>query len=579
MKPTPSSFPIKAGAALGFIIMALVGWNLGDSSSKAAAPSAESTTPDNSTRPDRRMRGAGGPSDAASQRMAVIRASGDEGERMRATLQLASSLPTSEFAAWMDGRWFSLREGASLTLFNKILMERWQLEDPDGLLVWSMKNQSGRAARILGDWAETDPQRMLDFFKQHPNNEIELRALTSLAKNHPDLALQRLLEMGKEGFSIEDGYNAGGLIQQLAGQNPAALEAVLDSLPTNLRAIAERYVVGEKLKASFDDEIRNLYDRPDGFKIFFTIMENGSDDDPLKLNLLDELASFPPSWRTAFTKYAHTAISSDNGTKWANSDLEGMGFTTEQSQMIRTLALDRISSKHPQQALELLNSHEVPENTRKNLINNIFGYTRDKPELTETLLAMLDSEEERDAARTVVDANSSRAETLKIEQPSEWLEQARSGDSKNGSFYNLTSKLRKWDTDKIDALSRGFDAMPDESKLKIAQNLMNSDFSEVGPLEAQAVRYLVEHPASSEGSPGIKEDHAIQLASRYVGKMAQDDPAAASEWIHSLPAGDAKLWAQKNLHSLWSQYDPQAADEWMTTLPATERTKVQAFRK
>jgi hypothetical protein len=61
--------------------------------------------------------------------------------------------------------------------------------------------------------------------------------------------------------------------------------------------------------------------------------------------------------------------------------------------------------------------------------------------------------------------------------------------------------------------------------------------------------------------------------------MAQDDPAAASDWIQSLPAGDPKLWAQKNLHSLWSQYDPAAADQWMKSLPAATQTQVKNLGK
>ena len=119
MKTSPIASPVKAGAALAFIITALIGWKLGDAQAKA--PAAEAPTPDRADRPVRRMRGATGPSDVAAQRMAAIRAGRDEGERMRATIALAHSLPPSEFAAWMDGRWFSVREGAGVTLFNKII--------------------------------------------------------------------------------------------------------------------------------------------------------------------------------------------------------------------------------------------------------------------------------------------------------------------------------------------------------------------------------------------------------------------------------------------------------------------------
>ena len=84
MKTSPISSRVKAGAALAFIITALIGWKLGDAQAKA--PAAEAAAPDRADRPVRRMRGATGPSDVAAQRMAAIRAGRDEGERMRATI-------------------------------------------------------------------------------------------------------------------------------------------------------------------------------------------------------------------------------------------------------------------------------------------------------------------------------------------------------------------------------------------------------------------------------------------------------------------------------------------------------------
>ena len=44
-----------------------------------------------------------------------IRGAASPEARMRATLDLANSLPPSEFAAWLDGGFFTLREGAALT--------------------------------------------------------------------------------------------------------------------------------------------------------------------------------------------------------------------------------------------------------------------------------------------------------------------------------------------------------------------------------------------------------------------------------------------------------------------------------
>ena len=72
---------------------------------------------------------------------------------------------------------------------------------------------------------------------------------------------------------------------------------------------------------------------------------------------------------------------------------------------------------------------------------------------------------------------------------------------------------------------------------------------------------------------------AIALASEHAAKIGMENPETAGEWIHSLPDGDAKLWAAKNLQSVWKLYDPEAAERWMNTLPAATQTKVRNLVK
>ncbi len=230
---------MKSLPILVFLITGAIGWNVAGNlaptaKSKDAATAAPSRSP---KRPARTTRKSSGPDEAARQQMAAIRASRDPAVRMRSTVDLARSLSPSEFGAWMDGGWFDIRSGAELTLFSMIISERWQLEDPDGLLAHAIETKTGQADGILRKWAETDPQRVLDFFKTHPNDSSEIRALSSLAAHHPALALQRLQEMTTAGIVInrnESNYT-GEVLRELAKQSPAALEAALGSLPAAMR--------------------------------------------------------------------------------------------------------------------------------------------------------------------------------------------------------------------------------------------------------------------------------------------------------------------------------------------------------
>jgi hypothetical protein len=73
------------------------------------------------------------------------------------------------------------------------------------------------------------------------------------------------------------------------------------------------------------------------------------------------------------------------------------------------------------------------------------------------------------------------------------------------------------------------------------------------------------------------ESATISQASHFAVNWAKNDPAAASDWVQSLPAGDARQWAQKNLAANWAQVDPEATDRWLGTLSAAERTQVREF--
>jgi hypothetical protein len=170
----------------------------------------------------------------------------------------------------------------------------------------------------------------------------------------------------------------------------------------------------------------------------------------------------------------------------------------------------------------------------------------------------------------------------KLDNPTDWLTgMAALGADSNGSAYSFTSALRNWDKDKLADLSRQFNAMPADTKRNVANGLLKDNFSSRNPLEADAIRFLIENPEPTppedevpQNTRANTENNTIRLASRYVGKLARTDPATASDWVRTLPDGQPKLWAQKNLHSLWSQYDPSAADEWFGTLPAATRESV-----
>lgn len=576
MKSSADHFTAKVGGVLGFLAMAVVGWNLVE----APVPTSDEPPAEPKSRVgnrETRRSKATGPGTLVGKRLESIRAAGTQEARLRATFDLANSLSSSEIAAWLNGDWFTIRGGPERLLFRNILLARWRETDPDALLVWSFKNDTGAGRNVLTSWTEKEPQRLIDFFKSHPDETAELRALRNLAKLHPALALQRLQEMAGDGISTKGVGNSFDLLRQLAEKSPSALEATLDSLPPAVRSQAESALCGQRLATSFSTEVRALWDRPDGWKIF---QANVSEE--LQGKVFDELANMPPAWKSSIAENYYNFISEENAGKWLDADLAGLGFSAAQVKRLRTNALENLARKHPEEALKRMGGMDLNANTRQNLISNMFSPLADEPEKAEALIARLDSEEDRKHARNTLDARKSGQTQAKAASPAEWLEKISAVDPKSaGNASQYVYQLEQWDTARLAELNKQFQAMSDDRKLQTAQVIAAGRRygDSNSPVTGEAIRYLVVNPVARTEGQNDSDTDPLRLASEYASKLAIKDPGAASEWVGTLPAGDAKLWAQKNVAKNWAVYDPKAAEQWVASLPVDARSEVRAFMK
>ncbi|RYD22017.1 MAG: hypothetical protein EOP88_09420 [Verrucomicrobiaceae bacterium] len=580
MKPFRKSiFPV---ALLGFVVMAALGWNL-DGSAGSFAGKTEGAP--RSTRSSSREAGSARhlPPDV-EKRLAPFRAARDEDGRMRAAIGLASTIPVSDIAAWLDGAWFSQRNGVSGTLFHKILLDRWKREDPQAFFEWSMKNRSGDAYNFLVTLSTTDPQRALDFFKSHPNAGFELNLLKGLSRDYPDLVLRRLAEMAGDVSTSRYRYLTGELFGQLALQSPDALEAALDSLPAGLRAEAEQRLAGARMTTDFPGELKKLLENPDGLTRFSEII---SRDASLREKLPAELAGLPAAWKAEIARYAENFIGGKDPEAWLRTDLEAAGFSGDQAAVIRRAALGPLLVTNPADAIRHLREMNVQREERDNILSNAMFELREDPEKSAALVALLEDDADKEVASRSMKIHSDRA-LPDIKDPDEWLEKVSAYDLGKEWPHAQVAMLEQWGPEKIAVLSRKFGSMPDGAKAPLAKVL--ATVIGIDPaLKGQAVRYLVTHP--DDGPPVINPDpfaepesqdpvaRGIKLATSYTHNIAASDPVAASQWLSSLPAGDARWWASKNLHGLWSGYDPEAADAWLKSLPGTEQDQIRQIRR
>ncbi len=491
---------------------------------------------------------------------------------MLATIALANSLSPAEFAAWVDGGWFDLRGGPELMIFSKILMDRWHDEDPEGLLAWAAKNKNGAAAHLMEDWATKQPQRLIDYFKIHPDDRTELQMLAKIAAVSPDLAIQRLKEITAAGIVGDARNYTAGLMAVLAGKSPTALSAILDSLPPLIKLQAEAAMSKLRLEASFSEEIRHLWDRPDGWKIFSDYLV-GPDD--IGTKLLGELANLPPEWRSGIALNPWRMVTESNAQQWWNADLGAAGFSAANIKEIHTEAVKNMVITNPEAVIQRLGDLNADPDDRKNILNRLFNGAAD-PEKARTWIAQLPTEEERLTATRILDQRTIPMEVTKITSPDDMLSKIGEGAHLyGGSGY--FSQMKDWDDEKTTALAAGFKILPDEQKQQIAQVVFAQLQMNGAPagLRDEAIRYLASKPPVSESNGHEVWNSVPAKISQYAVNFSAKDPEAASEWVNSLPAGEIKSWTQKNLINNWRQYDPKAADLWEKSLPATDRAALE----
>ena len=577
MKSTPDHFPAKAGGVLGFLAMAVLGWNLAGAPAPTAKDTVTAEAKTRKTDRDAHRRGPSGPNAVAGKKLDGIRSATTPEARLRATFDLANSIPPSEIAAWLNSGWFNIHGGAERLLFRNILLARWREADPESLLVWSFKNDASAGQLVIESWAKNEPQRVLDFFKSHPDETAELRALRTLAGDSPALALQRLQAMASEGISKTGMENSFSLLRQLAGKSSSALEAALDSLPPLLRSQAEAALCGQRLATSFSTEIRALWDRPDGWKIFQTNLSQSPD---LRGKIFDELANLPPEWKASVASSYYYAINEKDAVKWLDADLMGLGFSEAQAKKLRVGALQYMSYTNPEEMLKRMGEMNLSSDNRQNLISNMISSLGSDTEKAEALIARMDSEEDRKIARSTLEANKGGKNAAKTTNPAEWLEKISAVDPKSASnSYQYFSMLDQWDSGKKSELNQQFNSLPDDKKQQAAQVIAaGTRYSDTNtPLMGEAIRYLVNHPVVQPEGQSNSDTDPLRMASEYVSRLAVKDPEAAGDWVQSLPDGDPKLWAQKNLAKNWAQFDPKAADQWVKSLPSAARTEVRTF--
>lgn len=297
------------------------------------------------------------------------------------------------------------------------------------------------------------------------------------------------------------------------------------SNPQAAQAILMRFAQTDPEKV-----IALLKERPSGWTHF----HNNLSREGILDKLCGELANLPPSWRQSIAT-ADWFIW-QNREKWWHADLEGSGFTAEQAKKIRLTALERMTHDKPETAIQWIDAIDLSAKERHSMIERIFSWSVRTPEESAKLIQQLTTEEDRRAAQAMLVERAANQETPipPVADPAEWLEKLAATQPRSNESRQYNNMLRTWEPAKLTELASRLRELPEERRQQVATIIVeqgcdyDSDYQPV--LHGEALRCLAANP---DASPTI-----VKTTSTHAVKWAQQNPAAADQWLNSLPKAE-----------------------------------------
>jgi len=569
--PSTSRF-VLLGTAM-FVACGAAGWMSASRKPEGVTSPAAADHPEKTAKRGPRDRGKAGIPEAVRETLATIKR-GTPGERVKASIHLAQTLPISELQRWIESSWFDTGDGVERHLFTQIALDRMKKENPEDFLAWGLKAGVPDAQALLHDWASHDPGRAIDFFRSHPDQTKELEVLYTAASSDPALVWRRLQETIADGSSVPPNHHMAFALLDTIGEKLAhELEASKAELPPAWQTKVESVLVTQRLKNSFAEELANLQGRPDGWYLF----KEAFGKIKIDAESLGALAELPESWRRNIAGDYPNFVTGNNAAQWLETDLGKFGISDARLDGIRHMALSYLCYQSPELALRKLQEMELNEATRSSLLSSIFSHARYHPGLADQLLGTLSDEADLKIVRDQIAARQQEATTGTQPTASEWL--AKASELASGEESTIPFPLGNMAKNQAVEFTKDFHALPPDKKLNVAQQIakVSAYNDQIDPmLLGDVVRYLVDQNIP-EPEPGSGPPGALMLSSMHAVQWSLKDPDAARDWVQSLPEGEAKQWARKNLAASWNQYDPDAVAEWLKTMPSTTRSEVEGF--
>lgn len=496
--------------------------------------------------------------DDVRQRIGSIRSAKGRGARMQEVIRLAASLPVADLERWYRGNYLEFLDGEIEGLFYMIADQRWMEADPAGFARYKIDAKDSYPDAALAAWLQADEAAAtayLESLDPERRKALAIPLLRVIGKTDLPRALGMLDELkdskGDQQYYLRD------VFRNFAAADRDLVVSHIQNWKASDREWAVTSIVVAGLKQDFAWTLGFLQAEGKGPETITDAMNQGGGWGMGAKMLLANAASMPEGW---IDKMAETTIISNGcGDEWLTMRPPVKGIPDE---VLAKIQLNAASggfwdNDKLETGKQLVTDGDwLPLETRAKLVASIVRTWRDGPEAEAEWLASLDDELKGEFEKAPDHAAVSASKKIipnHDRNPSQLIRTL--GESGNSAGFGRSAL--NWDQTQIgEAISTVANLGPDAA-LKA--------FGEGDAAVPPAVRAAL----AARSLPAMQPEEVTGNFLRIASDWAATDPAGAAKWVETLPPGEAREWAAKNVVLRWSSYSPSEAKAWESRFSAS----------
>jgi hypothetical protein len=504
------------------------------------------------------------------ERVRLLRLAADRSERLRQAVILATNLPLQEFPLWYQGNFLSFLDDGIESIFYQILTERWLEAEPLVAARWMLENGKGSSNRALSVWAARDQEAAIGFVAALPAEkraELLPGLIQAVGRTSVSEALL-LLEQWRP-----PSLYATHLLRDLARQDRAAMV----SHAQNLNGEARTELLQAAAAAWIKDDLPwvvSLMQREGIEPGMFVHLISKSLDSAEGRIFIEQAGALPEGWLESMQPDHLRQLVISNAADWLALTGPRPGISAE---VLRTIQIEAASSPRwynelRATGLKLVESGDwLPMEARLKIAETLSFLWKDAPEAARRWVDSLDGELQAAAANGLAAMekeleSSSRAS----KSPDEVVHALQSGT--HVSFYG-----NDWSAAQMAQAVQAANAILPAT----AVNLLSKGVDHLPkPLATAIIGRALAAPEDHAHDPSsITSRLRYDATWTFAAAWAAEEPASAAAWVESLPAGEVRLWAAKNVALQWQQYSTAEVHAWAAKLPQAERDAISSLLK